>query len=236
MTLLGYIALLVISFLPPIIYAIWIRNSERYEREPWGAVFISFAWGATIAIIASLVLEMVFSIPVYSSFGQVSSAFILAVIVAPFSEELTKPLILSFGVVKKEINELEDGLIYGAAAGLGFSATENLFYSVGFLNYGIAMFILLVAIRTIGGCLLHASATAMTGYGYSKYIMGGKNGVVGYFIIAMLMHSTYNFIVSINIWGAFTSVVIAIIFAIAAIKYVRNKIKELDANKSFIDE
>ncbi len=229
--LIEYLVLFIISFLPPAIYAVWIRNTEKYEREPWRAIFISFLWGATIAIVASLILETVFSIPVYASFGGISASFILAVIIAPFSEELTKPLILSFGAVKKEINELEDGLIYGAAAGLGFSATENLFYSMGFLEYGIEMFIILVIIRTIGGCLLHASATAMTGYGYSRYLMGKGNGIAVYFIIAMMMHSLYNFIVSVDIWGAGISIILAIIFAMAAIKHVRRKIVELDTNK-----
>ncbi len=125
--------LFIISFLPPAIYAIWIRNTEKYEREPWQAIFIAFLWGATIAIIASLILEILLSIPIYSSFKDYSVAsFVIAVIIAPFVEELTKPLALSLRGVKKEINEVEDGLVYGAIAGLGFSATENLFMQWAF--------------------------------------------------------------------------------------------------------
>ena len=76
---------------------------------------------------------------------------------------------------KKEITELEDGLIYGAVAGLGFSATENLFYGYSFLSEGLAVFLILIIIRSFGGCLLHASATALTGYGYGKSIINNTS-------------------------------------------------------------
>jgi len=52
--MLKFITLFIISFSPAIGYAIWIRNTEKYEREPWAAIFVAFAWGATLAIIAAL--------------------------------------------------------------------------------------------------------------------------------------------------------------------------------------
>jgi len=229
--MLKFIMLFIISFFPPAIYAIWIRNTEKYEREPWHAIFIAFLWGASIAIIASLILEILLSIPVYSSFEDHSIAsFIIAVIIAPFAEELTKPLALSLKGVKNEINEVEDGLVYGAVAGLGFSATENLFYAMGFLHYGLFLFFILVAIRTVGGCLLHASATALTGYGYSKYLMGIErfSAILHYFILAMAVHSFYNFVLSFELLGGLVGIFIAIIFAISCIRFVRQKIIELD--------
>lgn len=228
--MLKFIFLFIISFLPPAIYVIWIRNTEKYEREPWHAIFIAFLWGASIAIIASLILEILLEIPVYISFKDYKiTSFVIAVLIAPFAEELTKPLALSLKGVKKEINEIEDGLVYGAIAGLGFSATENLFYAFGFLSYGMLLFSILIAIRSIGGCLIHASATALTGYGYSKYLMGMKfSTVFHYFILAMAVHSFYNFILSFELLGGIASIFIAIFFAILCIRYVRQKIIKLD--------
>lgn len=229
--MLYYIILFIIAFAPAAIYAIWIRNTEKYEREPWGAIAIAFLWGASIAIIASLILEIILGISIASSIKDYNiQSFILAVIIAPFAEELTKPMALSLRGVRKEINELEDGIIYGAAAGLGFSATENLLYSINFLSYGLLVFIILVSIRTIGGCLLHASATAFTGYGYGKALLYGE-GVVKvfpYFIAAIAVHSFYNFVLSFEMIGGLVGVAIALLFAIACIKFVRKKIMELD--------
>ena len=112
--------------------------------------------------------------------------------VAPIAEEFTKPMALRLKTVRKEINEFEDGLIYGAVAGLGFSATENLFYGLGFLSEGLFIFIIYMCLRSIGGCLLHASATALTGYGYGKTIMKKTSfiRVFPYFLIAVFAQST----------------------------------------------
>ena len=231
-----FLILFIISFSPPILYAIWIRNTEKYEREPWKAITITFVWGATLAILAALIIEEALGISLTIHLNNYTSySFIMAVIVAPFAEEFAKPLILSLNAVKKEINEEEDGIIYGAIAGLGFSATENLFYSISFLSYGLLLFGLLVTIRTIGGCLLHASATSFTGYGYSRFIMEKKRflEIIPYFMIAVSIHSFYNFIVSIGEWiGGVTSVFLAIIFAILCIRYVRKEIKKMDMQES----
>ena len=129
--------LFIMAFLPPIIFAIWIRNTERYNRERWIPIILCFIWGATIAIIAALILEIILQIPLYLSFRNFSTIGLLtAIVVAPFAEELTKPLALRIKRVDRELDELEDGLIYGAVAGLGFSATENLLYGFSFLIRG----------------------------------------------------------------------------------------------------
>lgn len=225
------ILLYITSFLPPIIYTIWIRNTERYQRNSWKAIAICFLWGATIAIIAALILEIFLDAQVNISFKQGSLIQMIAIIlIAPFAEELVKPLILGAKTVKSRLTELEDGLIYGAAAGLGFSATENLFYGTSFLREGLLYFFVLMTIRSIGGCLLHASATAITGYGYGKALLNNtsKFRVIPYFAIAMIMHAAYNFSVSWEEIGIFTGLILAFILVYLSIKIVRRKIRSLD--------
>ncbi len=229
--MLKFITLFIISFSPAIGYAIWIRNTEKYEREPWAAIFVAFAWGATLAILAALLLEELLGISLATKIKDYTIfSFIMAVIIAPFAEEFAKPLGLSLKMVRKEINEEEDGIVYGAIAGLGFAATENLFYSMSFLSYGLLLFSILVIIRTIGGCLLHASATSFTGYGYGKALLEGKSigEILHFFLIAVAMHSFYNFLVSFEMIGGIFGVFLAILFAIASIRYVRKRIKKLD--------
>lgn len=219
------------AFLPPIIYAIWIRNTEKYNREKWKPVFLCFIWGATIAIVASIILELILEISLDISIDN-SNIFVLAttIIIAPFAEEFTKPLALRIKTVKKELDELEDGLIYGAVAGLGFSATENLLYGWSFLSEGLLFFFILMIIRSFGGCLLHASATALTGYGYGKAIMKKTSvlRVLPFFILAIIVHAFYNFIVSFHFIGVVTGLFTALIFVFFTIHLVRTKIKTLD--------
>ena len=225
------ILLFIFAFLPAIIYVIWIRNTEKYNRERWIPIFICFIWGASIAIIASIFLELFLEISLTASI-QSTNLFGLstAIIIAPFVEELVKPFALRTRIVKREIKELEDGLIYGAVAGLGFSATENLFYGYSFLSEGLVVFLILIIVRSFGGCLLHASATALTGYGYGKTLINGtsKFRIVPYFIIAVFAHALYNFLVSYDIFGAATGLLLALLLVYVSIKLVRKKIRNLD--------
>jgi RsiW-degrading membrane proteinase PrsW (M82 family) len=231
-SLLTWGLLVFLSFLPPLIYTIWIRNTEHCHRQQWYSIFLCFVWGATIAIIASLILEIVFQIPLESSmsFNEVTP-FLLVIVIAPIVEEFTKPLVLRLRLVKSNITELEDGLIYGAVAGLGFSATENLLYGYSFLSEGFFIFLVLMATRSVGGCLLHASATALTGYGFGKTVMKKSSflGVIPYFILAIFLHGFYNFIVSYEFFGVLSGLVLALLFVIFTISMIRNKIRTLDA-------
>ena len=219
------------AFLPPIIYVIWIRNTEKYEREKWKPIFVCFLWGATISVIAAIILELIFQFSLVPSIEDPNVlGFVSVIIIAPFVEELTKPLALRLKTVKKEIDELEDGLIYGAVAGLGFSATENLLYGRSFIIHGLLLFFVLITIRSIGGCLLHASATAWTGYGYGKTLMKQTSliRVLPYFILAILVHAFYNSILSFDIIGIYISLIVALTFAIFSIQIVRHRIIALD--------
>ena len=226
-----YILLFVMAFLPPIIYVVWIRNTEKFNREKWKPIFLCFIWGATIAIIAAIVLELILHLSIAPSINDRNTMGLIAVIIiAPFAEELTKPLALRLKIVRKELDELEDGLIYGAVVGLGFSATENLLYGWSFLEEGLLYFLILISIRSFGGCLLHASATAWTGYGYGKSIMKQSSilRIIPYFLLAILVHGLYNALLSFDFIGAFAGLFAALFLAIITIQLVRSKIKTLD--------
>ncbi len=236
MKLVELIILFVMAFLPALIYTIWIRNTEKYNREKWMPIILCFLWGATIAVIASIILEIVFQEIAVFVVDDPSIYLIITVsVIAPFAEELTKPLALSLKRVKKELVEPEDGLIYGAVAGLGFSATENLFYGAdAFLSEGLLYFILLISIRSFSGCLLHASATAWTGYGYGKVVMKRTRliRVLPYFILAIIVHGFYNFIPIYGVLTGFSILFLgALLFVIISIHIVRKKIITLDVSK-----
>lgn len=234
MTKIELMLLVLTAFLPPIIYSIWIRNTERYHREKWWPIIICFIWGATIAIIASLILEILIGSIVINYDANIYY-FSAAVIIAPFVEELTKPLALRLKTVKKELVELEDGLIYGAVAGLGFSATENLFYGYDAITKSLFIFIILISIRSFGACLLHASATAWTGFGMGKKIIKKTSTIkiLPFFIMAFGLHAFYNFVLTINLFddlllGPIIGLIIALSLSAVSIIVVRNKIKTLD--------
>jgi len=231
-TLLTWGLLVFLSFLPPLIYTIWIRNTERCHRQQWISIFVCFLWGATIAVLAALILEIILQIPLESSYSLAEiTPFLAVVVIAPIVEEFTKPLALRLRTVRSQLSELEDGLIYGAVAGLGFSATENLLYGFSFLEEGFVVFLMLMAMRSVGGCLLHASATALTGYGFGKTVMKRSSflGVLPYFLLEIFLHGFYNFLVSYEMFGLLSGLILAFLFVLLAITIIRKKIRTLDS-------
>jgi len=148
------VILIAVAFIPMIIACIWIRNIEKYNREFWRYIFLTFAWGASIAIVMSLFLEK----KVMSNY---TNFLIIMVIIGPIIEEFSKVIPLFF--IRKQLTEVEDGFIFGAVAGLGFAATENLIYGIRFMDYRIVILISLFYLRTVGTALLHASATSLSG-------------------------------------------------------------------------
>ena len=95
------------AFLPPLIYTLWIRNIEKYNKEKWKPILFCFIWGATIAIIAAIFIEVILHLSLVPSIDNPTSlGFITVVLIAPFAEELTKPFALRLKIVKNELEEL----------------------------------------------------------------------------------------------------------------------------------
>jgi RsiW-degrading membrane proteinase PrsW (M82 family) len=233
--------LILVAFTPSILYMRWIRNAERYNREPWRSIALVFLWGAITAIVISLFLE-VFLMGLYGEYvvrmyeflqdNETASALVLTCVIAPFVEEGAKAL--GVYLARHHMFELEDGLVYGAAAGLGFAATENLFYESSTLSrYGLMAYVLIVLVRSISSAFLHGSATAVSGYGISRKAIYGRS-TLPFYLLAVVMHSAFNFVASFSIVFEGTplpllGLLLAIVFGISAIKFIRHKIEELDA-------
>ncbi len=236
------IILLLFSFLPPLIFLIWTRNTERYGREPWHVVIKVFIWGAVFAVLIAAVISTALMflysrfVPVYMALGADPTVelLVLALVVAPFVEEATKAL--GIYTAWYAVSEVEDGIVYGAASGFGFSATENLFYGVAALIAGgPTLSITVIVVRSISSTFLHASATSVTGYGIGRHmVLGGKKKVLPFYLIAVGMHSLFNFFASFGTLyeGSFGeaaymfSFVTAWIFAIVAFSIIRSRIRK----------
>ena len=50
--------LILVAFIPTIVFMAWFRASGKRMREPWSVVILSYTFGAIGAIIIALALEM----------------------------------------------------------------------------------------------------------------------------------------------------------------------------------
>jgi RsiW-degrading membrane proteinase PrsW (M82 family) len=197
------IAILLAAFIPALAALIWLRSGERGRKERWEDLFMTFLFGAVVAVIIATLLELAASAflfhPVvreYEFFARDPSTvtFIIIIVIAPFVEEFAK--LMGVRRFSRYIWRPRNGLIFGAAAGLGFAATENFLYEgTAFFEEGFAAFLTVAFIRSISSALMHASATSVSGYGYARSKIYQEHWWP-YFLLAVAMHSSFNLFAS----------------------------------------
>lgn len=227
------------AFLPPIVFLAYVRNQEKTRREPWSAIVTVFLFGAVLSVLIALALESLLhtgerEYEILRGQLTIPSVVILVVIIAPLVEEFAKGLGLRGA--RKHIIEEEDGIVYGAAAGFGFSATENLFYELAALEQSGEVGLIATAfVRTFTGCFLHATASGLLGYGVGKMYRYGRGlaEAIPYYALAVLLHAVFNLIavLDIAIAAAFT-----VVISFLAIRYTVQRIRTLDAVPTFTSE
>jgi len=242
----AFIGASLLAFIPAYMYLKSIRNTEQYDKEPWEALRIAFAWGAISGVFLALVLSAL-GVPLLlllladltdPSVHDILPVIVGAVIVAPIVEEFAKPLVMFQNqTIRREIDELEDGIVYGAACGLGFGATENVMYGLteGLALAGFAGMALLIVIRTVSSILLHLVTTSYTGHGIARYMLNGEpfSVVLKYYLVAVVIHATWNLAAVYSLLfgsetGAFLIFLFSIILAISGLQLAKKRIAVLD--------
>ncbi len=175
--------LLVLAIAPAVFILWYVYRKDCYEPEPLRLVVWVFLLGA-LSVIPAVVIEYPFPS------GVISSS-----VIAPFVEEMVKFCVVFFFVYRlPEFDEPVDGIVYAAAAGLGFAAVENIFYV---LDGGIAVGVL----RAVASVPGHMIFSAIWGYalGTAKFRPKSVRGPV--IIVglpgAMVLHGTFNFLLEV---------------------------------------
>ncbi len=193
--------LVAFGFLQTVIYLLFIRAIDLYEREPLRYVVPVFVWGFTVAVVASLIFNLIFAFTVTTIAGKQVANFFTAVVGAPIIEECSKglALLLIFFVAYLarrrsgliEFAGVMDGIVYGSAVGFGFAIAEDILYG---MQFGAETFV----VRRIFGGFAHAAFTSLTGIGVGLIpfvhhkilkLIPPLLGLLG----AILLHATFNF-------------------------------------------
>jgi RsiW-degrading membrane proteinase PrsW (M82 family) len=123
-----------VALLQAVIALLAIRFLDLYEREPIVVVALLFLWGAVVAGLLASAGNAAFENQLPRDIEVVYGAAISA----PLVEEAAKGLALLIVVVGSrwayrrfavfEFDGVTDGIVYGAAVGIGFAFTEDLYY------------------------------------------------------------------------------------------------------------
>lgn len=144
--------------LPVLVYVLGIWWLDRYEREPFWIVALTFLYGATVSVYLALAGS--------AAIRDLLDASLIeqVILVAPLAEEPAKAGILFLLLLSRHFDNTTDGLVYGAAAGLGFAMTENyLYFQLAHEAGGVSGWTSVVIIRTLFSALMHCAATAAFG-------------------------------------------------------------------------
>ncbi|HKH09522.1 MAG TPA: PrsW family intramembrane metalloprotease [Rubrobacter sp.] len=190
-----------IGVVQTLLYLMFVRFIDLYERESLRYVIPVFLWGFAVATTLSLVFNTIASVTISSIAGRQAASFITAVFVAPPVEETSKGLALliaflvAYAVSRRrglvEFAGVMDGIVYGSAVGFGFAIAEDILYG---LQFGAETFVM----RRIFGGFAHAAFTSLTGIGIglipwvSSRILKVVLPLVG-LAAAITLHATFNF-------------------------------------------
>jgi RsiW-degrading membrane proteinase PrsW (M82 family) len=124
-------AILVAIFLVPVLYLIYLYEAQVYRDEPAVVLGFTIGGGAVLGLAVTLVERVVYN--PYPAIGNplrnagigFGTALFLGLLV-PVVQEALKPLPAILLPNRGDFPETVDGLVFGIAAGLGFSVAESL--------------------------------------------------------------------------------------------------------------
>jgi RsiW-degrading membrane proteinase PrsW (M82 family) len=186
------------ALLPPLGWAGVVLLLDRRTREPWMPLCAAFLWGATAAaLVASEVNDALLATDGVRN--------VVPTLLGPGVEEIAKAsaLLVVMAVWRGVIHDAPDGIVYGALAGLGFAATENLgYYTLAALQGGTPGLGRALWLRGLLQGMNHAAFTATAGAAIG-WAYGGRTerparvGVVVVGVaLAILVHAVWNTVAS----------------------------------------
>ncbi len=164
----------VLALVPALLWLVVFYLQDRLEPEPKGYVLGIFVLGALLAQAVGLpVVRGLFHVQTWVGRGGWLIQLLASILIVGFVQEYLKYAAVRYTIFgSPEFDERVDGIIYGAAAGLGFATMLNIHYVVasGGVQLGVGI------IRITVTALAQASFSGVMGYflGRAKFENMGK--------------------------------------------------------------
>jgi RsiW-degrading membrane proteinase PrsW (M82 family) len=183
-----------------------VRRMDRNEKEPWRLVLVAAAWGAIVA--TSLVVwgESIWEASAQRSLVPGPGLNSSLAFMAGTLEEIAKGLavVLLFLVMRNDFDDVVDGIVYGAAVGLGFNFMETITYMTNLYAIfqpegvgGFAAGFQWYARQVMGLFFGHATYTAFigAGLGIARQLPSVRQKlfvIVSGFLVAIAAHFSWD--------------------------------------------
>ena len=186
-------AILVAIFLVPVLYLIYLYEAQVYRDEPATVLGFTIGGGVVIGLVVTLIERAVYN--PYSGVGNplrgaglAAGTLLFLGVLVPVVQEVLKPLPALFLPNRADFPETVDGVVFGIAAGRGFSVAESLVaFSTALTSLPAYMapgnWIYQLATLAVFQPLLQGSATGMIAAAVWRYrrgrLAGRELGAVG---------------------------------------------------------
>jgi RsiW-degrading membrane proteinase PrsW (M82 family) len=214
------ILLIALAIAPCAALILFIYFRDKYEREPWKLLLVSFLLGV-LSIAPAMVQELLFQKVSFIN----DHVFVSAFFGVAFVEEFWKLFfLLLIPYRRKSFNEPFDGIVYAVMVSMGFAMLENILYVVKG-GWGVGVLRIFTAVPA------HAMFAVVMGYfvGLAKFTKGSKTGYILLgFTLAFIFHGIYDYCLFEQnyqgMWiGALLSLIVGLILSLRAIKLHRKR-------------
>jgi RsiW-degrading membrane proteinase PrsW (M82 family) len=127
----GPVVTFAIVCLPTTAFGLWVlRRLDRNEKEPWRLMLVAVVWGAVVATTLALWGNGLWQALISDNLPPGPATSQSVGFSAGIIEEVGKGLavVLLYLIMRSEFDDVVDGIIYGAAVGLGFNYFETILY------------------------------------------------------------------------------------------------------------
>jgi len=203
----GVAAVCALACVPTTGFGLWVvRRMDRNHKEPWRLVLVAAAWGAIVA--TSLVVwgETVWELSAQRALVPGPGLDTSLAFMAGILEELAKGLavVLLFLVMRNDFDDVVDGIVYGAAVGLGFNFMESVSYMTNLYSIftpeaqgGVAAGIQWYGRQVLGLFFGHATYTAYigAGVGIARQLPAARQkvlAIIAGFVVAIAAHFSWD--------------------------------------------
>ncbi len=174
----------------PLTFLLLIYVLDLYASSTFRLVIVCFAWGALGGAGLSYLVESYIAVPLIQH--RALDYLLLYIVFAPVVEEVFKSLVLFDVSHRSAFTYFVDGAVYGFAAGVGFSITENFLH----MSYYPERQVALALLRAFSVCLMHGTATGLVGVAVGRFRFRGRNSrrlaMVAGWVAATLLHAGFN--------------------------------------------
>ena len=190
---------------------------DRWEPEPSRLLLLAFLWGASVAVVLSLVLELASS--------EVLGSGAVLTLVAPAVEEAAKGaflLVMLTGARRREFDGVVDGLVYAGFAAVGFAFVEDIGYVAQSFGQGTEAAVATVVLRLVFAPFAHPLFTSMIGLGVGLAVSRPQQSarwqypLLGY-LAAVGLHALWNGSLTFGFGGYLVVYVVIMIPAFLAV-------------------